>query len=741
MALVVAARRGDPAAFARIVEHWNPHLRPFVHHVLAGDGSADRALSAAYVRAYRALPRYRAELKPGLWLHRIAFLAATDELRRVRRDPARRRAMADAGRSDERRSEADLDPAAGFDPERGLRVARDDPGRGGQQVASPPGSDIDEGWPILLPTDFDGLVDEPAGATESAIIEAHNLIALAGGTVPEATFPPGWRRLAPDQRALAVMVDLEGYRVDEAASALDADAEPAIDRLSSARRLLARRRTGSIDLDQTGAAGERALADAARAVLTEVDIAPIDPEFWSILGRRLLAEREAPAAPSIDPMARLAKAHPAEPGFKPSTHLRPLPGDGGQDSVQGLAHQAERTKQPRGWRRPALVVASVVVVAACLAVAVWVGTRNRIPDGTRAAGELAAPVSAAMAEGPYRRLETMVVEGSSSGASVQRAVVLVVANDGSWVVSQAGTIDQSTYDADEGLVRRAAVIGSGDDATLAVNDTGGLAAGPPDPSPTIPSPLLELQVVPSLLRAAGEHRVPRRTVDDRRVWELERTLPTGDQGSDELWRVQVDSTTSLPVSVERTRGGRLVRRVEVVSWSIATEVAADTFLQPVPADTEPTTNSYGFTSTELAAVPLLGRGEAVTPGWLPGGFELEVVAVRATAPTGAVSTAGGTNPPDEGVLSLGFQRGLERITVSTRSAGSDPGSWSSPLPATLTGQRERTLGDGRFNGARARAGSDLFGRAHLWLVSDDTVLTVSGDLTVDEAFQLATSLR
>ena len=32
--LILAARRGDPAAFARVIEHWNPHLRTFVHHTL-----------------------------------------------------------------------------------------------------------------------------------------------------------------------------------------------------------------------------------------------------------------------------------------------------------------------------------------------------------------------------------------------------------------------------------------------------------------------------------------------------------------------------------------------------------------------------------------------------------------------------------------------------------------------------------------------------------------------------------
>jgi len=740
VALVVAARKGDPAAFARIIEHWNPHLRPFVHHILAGEGSTDRALSAAYVRAYRALPRYRAERKPGLWLHRIAYLAATDELRRVRRDPARRRALADAGRTDADHDEIDLTDDTWADRPGGLQLSIDD--------------------------------HSPADAEpESAIIEARNLIELAGGTVPDTTFPPGWRRLAPDQRALAVMVDLEDYRVDDAAAALDAGVEPATNRLSSARRLLARDRTNSVGFEPTGTPETDALVAAARATLAEIPIPPADPDFWSMLGRRLLAERDAPAVPSIDPMARLAKAHPAEPGFKPNKHLRPLPGDPGYDPVQGLADQADRAKPRRPWRRVGIIAAVLVVVAACVGVAVWVGTSERIPDGSRAASELAGPVGTAMAAGPYRQVSTIVTEGDSAGGTDERQVDLTVANDGSWAVTETGVIDQTTYDSSAGLVRRVAVIGTGEDADVVAADTEGLSAGAPDPAPTLPTPLSEISLVPSLFRLADDQRVSRTTIprdlgrsvddsddetdtdgaesnegadedsDDLTVWRLTHDLPSGDQGEEERWTVLVDSNTSLPVQIERTQGERLVRRITVVGWETVTEVPGDAFAQPVPDDVTPSVVSSGFISTELAAVPLLGRGEAVTPGWLPEGFDLEVVAVRADPPAGASGTAGGANPADEDVLSLGFQRGPERITVTTRAAGSDHAAWQSPFAAPLVDPRERTLGDGRFNGARAEAGIDLYGRAQLWLVSGDTVLTVSGDLTVDDAFRLATSLR
>ncbi|MCU1499844.1 MAG: sigT, partial [Acidimicrobiales bacterium] len=190
VALLVAARRGDPAAFARVVEHWDAHLRRFVHVVLAGTGSTDRVLSATYVSAYRALPRYRSDRTPGLWLHRLAYLAATDEIRRLTREPLRKR-------------------------DRSHRTRGADP------------------------------VDPPVPAT---------------GT------PAALGTLAPDQRALLVLVDIEGYLPHAVADAFDTDRPVADAHLAGARRVV------------------------DPQVLLAEPVPPADDRFWTELGRRLLAE-------------------------------------------------------------------------------------------------------------------------------------------------------------------------------------------------------------------------------------------------------------------------------------------------------------------------------------------------------------------------------------------------------------------------------------------------------------------
>jgi RNA polymerase sigma-70 factor (ECF subfamily) len=77
------ARRGDHEAFAIVVRHYDPALRRLAYRVLGSRDRMDDALQEAYVKAFRALPRFRGQSQLGTWLHRIVFNACLDELRRT----------------------------------------------------------------------------------------------------------------------------------------------------------------------------------------------------------------------------------------------------------------------------------------------------------------------------------------------------------------------------------------------------------------------------------------------------------------------------------------------------------------------------------------------------------------------------------------------------------------------------------------------------------------------------------
>lgn len=83
--LLDAARRGDPGAFRDIVLRYDDGLRALAFRLLGDRDRMDDVLQEAYVKAYRALPRFRQGSRLGTWLYRITYNACMDELRRARR--------------------------------------------------------------------------------------------------------------------------------------------------------------------------------------------------------------------------------------------------------------------------------------------------------------------------------------------------------------------------------------------------------------------------------------------------------------------------------------------------------------------------------------------------------------------------------------------------------------------------------------------------------------------------------
>lgn len=707
--VILAARAGDPAAFARFVEHWDGHLRRFVHLTLCAPGQVDQVLAAAYVRAYRAMPTYRADHRPGLWLHRVAYLTVADHLRRQeRRGPNRpRNPSPELGAPDLPRT---------WSPE-------PDPG----------GRDLDE---AVLATS---------------------------------------RRLALDQRGLVVLVDASRFGQAQVASAFEADPEMVRRRLGAARADLA-------DLAAHLPTGARARvgddpARLSRAVLTAVRAPEPGPSFWSDLGRRLLAEQERPAAPTPDPGARLARAHPSEPGFRPSgalgsfgtsTVLTPAPvrrhEEGGIS--RSLEPRRELEPEPRNWRRPLLWAGLVVGAVAVLVAAVLIGTSSRTPDGSVTGRTLAENVTGAFTSSRHLSADVEVETLDPAGDTVTQPYRITISDDGSWAAATTDRIDVTAYDVDLGMARRVVVdTPEGADPTVLASEVTGLAPGGPDPVAQPIDVINDLRSVGPLMRSRPDDRAPSSTDGDERRWTFERTAPTGVDGATQRWRIAVDRTDHLPRSIEVHQGAELVRRVRIASWEPRSEVPDGTFAPVIPDDAIVERAGHGFLPVDLAGVEILGRGPAITPAWLPEGFELTRVVVRGDPPPGSPSTAGGTNPPDAGIMSLGYQRGPERITVTVRSAA-DPSAWRDPfstptLPdvdpagggaADVEGLADLVLGrpsavadqqigDGRFNGAVIHGTVDGAGRARVWGTAQGLLFTVAGDLSTHEARQVVASMR
>nr|WP_316642095.1 RNA polymerase sigma factor [uncultured Roseateles sp.] len=78
--LVSRAAAGDRSAFAALVQAHQGYLRKLLGRVCRGDqGRADDLAQEAFVRAWRALPKFRGEARFRTWLTRLAYSALAAE--------------------------------------------------------------------------------------------------------------------------------------------------------------------------------------------------------------------------------------------------------------------------------------------------------------------------------------------------------------------------------------------------------------------------------------------------------------------------------------------------------------------------------------------------------------------------------------------------------------------------------------------------------------------------------------
>ncbi|HEV2992921.1 MAG TPA: sigma-70 family RNA polymerase sigma factor [Acidimicrobiia bacterium] len=97
--LLLAARDGDRSALRAFVERTQGEVWRFVAHEV-GTAEADDVTQDAYVRAWRAMPRFRHEASARTWLLAITRRACVDALRRQGRRARLGARLASGARAD-----------------------------------------------------------------------------------------------------------------------------------------------------------------------------------------------------------------------------------------------------------------------------------------------------------------------------------------------------------------------------------------------------------------------------------------------------------------------------------------------------------------------------------------------------------------------------------------------------------------------------------------------------------------
>jgi RNA polymerase sigma-70 factor (ECF subfamily) len=245
-AVVAAARAGDEAAFAALVDRHRRELHVHCYRMLGSFEEAEDLVQETLLRVWRRRDSFQGGPGFRAWLYRIATNACLDELRRSRRRVPALHSFAEV--------------------------------------------------PWLQPYP-DRLLDElaPSDSQPDAVVVARETI--------ELTFLAVIQLLPPRQRAVLLLRDVLGWSAGETAAALDSSVAAANSALQRARATLRERLparpsewSGAAPSDQERAllegfidAHERADADAAAALLREDIRITMPPHPWCYDGLASIA--------------------------------------------------------------------------------------------------------------------------------------------------------------------------------------------------------------------------------------------------------------------------------------------------------------------------------------------------------------------------------------------------------------------------------------------------------------------
>src|ERR1700719_5067887 len=85
--LVARSIRGDSESFNELVLRWERPIYALAYRTIGREDEARDVCQETFLRAFRALPRFRGQAKFSSWLYRIALNLCRDWMRRQRRTP------------------------------------------------------------------------------------------------------------------------------------------------------------------------------------------------------------------------------------------------------------------------------------------------------------------------------------------------------------------------------------------------------------------------------------------------------------------------------------------------------------------------------------------------------------------------------------------------------------------------------------------------------------------------------
>jgi hypothetical protein len=412
---------------------------------------------------------------------------------------------------------------------------------------------------------------------------------------------------------------------------------------------------------------------------------------------------------------------------------------------RSLAPELQRTRRHRRLRRgrPVLALAGTAALAALLLVLAL-----GLPDSSAPEQARAAEVRAAVRQA-FARLRTL--RGTLAYRSFHPNPVFgrvrtqrwsfALTSAGDMRLDELGGPNAVTFDAATGNERQLAESASLGRGAFPIERTG-VAPGPPDRGPS--EQLLERSLGAAVRSLFAAHRLQIRetTYRARDVWRVALPLrPVSTIATADRLEIAIDRQTKLPLQVRLSAGGRVLNELRIGELTVNRPLPRRTFRLTFPRHAQVARADEGFRRTSLPRVRDSVGYSPLVPQWLPRGFRLAEVAVAERA----ARTGRGPrlNPPSRMVASLSYRRGFDRLTITMRLRGSGGRSWRDPfvgLNPTVSARRFEIPG-GALRGREAHVVTEPLALPHLWTLTDELVVTISGDVGRDALLRTAASLE
>ena len=438
-----------------------------------------------------------------------------------------------------------------------------------------------------------------------------------------------------------------------------------------------------------------------------------------------------------------------EPGFKSDLRER-------FDAEAPRPVARRRPGRARAWRPsgPRALAIGFALAAVLLVILLTQDTsrlgRNGLGVAPATAAELGERVEQAVARARTLAGTLVMREGASAGdpaVTTRTRFELTAAGDQRLQTDGGGLTGYSVVTATETSLNDPRVGGRDLVRTR-------MASGPPDGGP---DDILgrSLAGVVQALRAAGDERIRSTTYDGRPAWRLStralvgKNAGPGDSG-DRL-DITVDRATGFPLRVRETLRGRFVREQRLERLRVDGPAPPARFVLDAPRGPDTQRLDEGYQRVALSRARAVAGYRPLVPRGLPAGYRrAETNVARSSSSSGNE----GANPLSRGVVTTAYRRGLDLVLVTTRLRGSGVAAcspagtgsgpcWADPLGAGegfFVAEAPLAIETGALTGARARLIVDPRAVPHVWALTRDLVVTVSGDLDADELRRVARSL-